>query len=170
VSTPSGHRKVATVLAAAETLQASFRGADQPGLYHLLLPSAQDKGPETPLPWVVLGQSEESRLTSLTAADFDLVGKRLPLLHAQSTAELTSAITGRVPGREIWRLLALAALVGLLAEITLTRWIAQQRKAHKVQIVQFGHASASQQPTANSQQATATRQRRREATANRHKV
>ena len=139
VDGPSAQRKMATVLACdGKSLQASFRGADQPGLYTIALPYAADKTPPVKLPFVVLGDPQESRLASLTEADFAGVGKYLPTLHAQTTAELLSAISGTVPGREIWRMLALAALAGLILEIVFTRWIAHQRRNQKVQDVTFG--------------------------------
>jgi hypothetical protein len=139
VDGPSSQRKMATVLACdGKSLQASFRGADQPGLYTIAMPGATDKAPPLKLPFVVLNDPQESRLASLTEADFARVGKCLPTLHAQTTAELLSAISGTVPGREIWRMLALAALAGLILEIAFTRWIAHQRRNQKVAEVSFG--------------------------------
>ena len=139
VEGPGGQRKNATVLACdGKVLQASFRGANQPGLYTIMLPPAADKAPLGKLPLVVMGQPQESRLASLSEADFARVGKSIPTLHAQTADELLSAVSGAVPGREIWRTLALAALAGLILEVALSRWIARQRKNQKVQEVQFG--------------------------------
>lgn len=155
VDGPSAQRKMATVLAYdAKSLQASFRGADQPGLYTIALPSTTDKTPAVKLPFVVLGEPGESRMASLTEADFASVGKYLPTLHAQTTAELVSAISGTVPGREIWRTLLLAALAGLILEIVFTRWIAHQRRNQKVQEVAFGSEAVKVQDNPRMAQMT----------------
>ena len=47
-------------------------------------------------------------------------------------------VRGHMPGNEFWRVLAVAALVGLLVEILLTRWIAIQRKSGSAAVVRFG--------------------------------
>jgi hypothetical protein len=155
VDGPSAQRKMATLLAYdAKSFQASFRGADQPGLYTIALPGATDKTPPVKLPFVVLGDPGESRMASLTEADFAGVGKYLPTLHAQTTAELLSAISGTVPGREIWRTLALAALAGLILEIVFTRWIAHQRRDQKVQEVAFGSEAVKVQDNPRMAQMT----------------
>ena len=56
----------------------------------------------------------------------------------EATNELTAAVAGGIPGRELWQYIALVLLGALLAEIVLTRWIAQQRRVHSIRRVDFG--------------------------------
>ncbi len=136
VDSPSGRRKMATVLTCGPTFEADFRGAEEPGLYTLL--PAGEKAGAVRLPFVVKSDPQESNLAALSEGDLARVGKILPVFHAQNSQELLSAISGEVPGREIWKMLALAALAGLLLESALARWIARGRKSQKVEAVTFG--------------------------------
>jgi len=90
------------------------------------------------VPFAVVDDVEEGRLAPLTSADLEAVGKQVDFFEARSTNDLLSAVTGSVPGEELWKYLAIALLVGLLAEIGLTRWIAMQRRMHVVETVAFG--------------------------------
>ena len=60
------------------------------------------------------------------------------LARVDTTNELTAAVTGEIPHRPLWRMLAIVLLMTLLVEIALTRWIAIQRKALTVSPVTFG--------------------------------
>jgi hypothetical protein len=51
---------------------------------------------------------------------------------------MTGRLTGEIPGREIWRALALGAVLALLAETALARWIALRRRTADVREVDFG--------------------------------
>jgi hypothetical protein len=144
VLTPSAQRVGASVAGAAAGLRVTFSGTYEPGLYHVVLPpKAADLYAVPPLtkeglPFVVLGDAEESRLVALTDAQYEAAEKHVPLFVAKSTSDMVSAVTGQVPGEEMWKYLALALLVVLLAEIGLTRWIATQRRLHVVEAVSFG--------------------------------
>jgi hypothetical protein len=60
------------------------------------------------------------------------------VLRAKTFDELNAAVSGGIPGEELWRWLAIGALLALVGEIALTRWIAMQRKSHEVAEVEFG--------------------------------
>jgi len=143
VVTPTGRRLVAALAPAANGLRVNFAGTYEPGLYRLTLPAAlrqQFAMPVDPkgVPFAVVDDAEEGRLAALTSADLEAVGKQVDFFEARSTNDLISAVTGTVPGEELWKYLAIALLVGLLAEIGLTRWIAMQRRMHVVETVAFG--------------------------------
>ncbi len=144
---PTGERKAASVVSAGgESLSFSASGVDEPGLHRLML-GAAGAGDANSLPFAVTSDPEESKLTALSDADLAKAAKFVPLTRARSTAELVSAVAGNVPGKELWRWLALAALLALVAEIALTRWIAVQRRSNERQSVEFG--SQDSEPGAN---------------------
>jgi len=151
VLTPSGQRVGASVAGAAAGLRVTFSGTYEPGLYRVVLPKKAAELYAVPpltkegLPFVVLGDAEESRLVALTDAQYEAAEKYVTLFVARSTRDMISAVTGQVPGEEMWKYLAVALLVVLLAEIGLTRWIAMQRRLHVVEAVSFGPSSVDVQ-------------------------
>ncbi len=155
VETPSGDRRPATVTHARDPLRVSFTETYQPGLYRLILPqgladryaamSPDGKG----VPFAVVASGDESTLTLLSDADLETARRHVligvpkadpaqTLVRVESTNELTAAVAGGIPGRELWQLLALVLIGALVAEIALTRWIAMQRRTHSIRPVAFG--------------------------------
>ena len=151
VLTPSEQRALASVAAAGGGLRIAFSGTYEPGLYHLVLPPKVAERYAVPplskkgLPFVVLDDAEESRLVALTDADLETAEKYVPFFRAGNTGQLVSAVTGQVPGEEMWKYLAVALLAALLAEIGLTRWIAMQRRMHMIETVSFGPSTVDVQ-------------------------
>ncbi|MCL1888846.1 MAG: hypothetical protein FWF96_08270, partial [Kiritimatiellaeota bacterium] len=72
--------------------------------------------------------------------------KYIDLMPAQSLDDLQRAVKGNAFGRELWRTLAIAMFLFLVAEIALTRWIAMQRKTGEEGRVAFDE---SMQPSAS---------------------
>ena len=64
------------------------------------------------------------------------------VVRAETTDELTAHLGGEVPGQEVWKYLVIAAVMALVGEIALTRWVAMQRRAHKAEPIQFGSGAA----------------------------
>jgi len=154
---PSEDRRLARVTSArrGEPVRVGFHETYQPGLYRLVLPQAaaglfasmspDGKG----VPFVVLDRRDESTLSLLTDADLATARGHLlatipeadpekTLVRVEATNELTAAVAGGIPGRELWQLIAVVLVAALLAEIGLTRWIAVQRKALTASPVSFG--------------------------------
>jgi len=175
VTTPSGRHGDAYVTTLDGVPHAIFRSLEEPGLYCMETigdvvlaateehAAAEERAAFT-LPFTVRYDVAESHLAVLSNADLARVQEFLPLFHAQSGDELTSRVTGGIPGQELWRYLAVAALAALVAEIALTRWIAIQRRTDRVVPVQFGTEAfdaaeyrarakelLSEKPIANSQ-------------------
>jgi hypothetical protein len=146
VVTPSKQRLSANTSITPAGLRVTFAGTYEPGLYHLVLSkTAADDYAARPaakegLPFVVLNDADEGRMTPLTESEFDAIGSQINFFHAANTTEMVAAVADNVPGEEMWKYLAIALLVALLAEIGLTRWIATQRRMHSVETVAFGPA------------------------------
>jgi hypothetical protein len=144
VATPTGRAGRGLVVAVGGGTRARFAGTHRPGLYRFVLdPAAAPAARTAPapgggLPFVVVADPAESTLQPLDDDDLRRIGRHVKLAHADTTDELTSFIAGGVPGREIWRLLAVCAAIALIGEIAVTRWIAIRRKAHAIQTVSFG--------------------------------
>ena len=68
------------------------------------------------VPFVVLGDADEARLTSLTDADLAGPIQHVNLFRAETTDHVIEAVTGQVPHDELARFLLLALVVGLLVE------------------------------------------------------
>ena len=79
----------------------------------------------------------EPDLTRLGANDLKAIGESVDLYVAQSSADLFSAVAGMVPGQEFWQHLAFVALMVLVVEVGLARWIARHRQSHSAPKVEF---------------------------------
>ncbi len=142
VVTPTGRRLPARLEAEGATLRVRFGQTQEPGLYSVAFPPtlATTYGLEKDgtIPFVVLTKVEESILEGLSRNDFERAGQYADLVEADRTEELTAHVTGRVPGDEIWKYLAIGALLVIVAEIAVSRWVALQRRLHVPQTVEFG--------------------------------
>ncbi|OGV41245.1 MAG: hypothetical protein A2X48_18670 [Lentisphaerae bacterium GWF2_49_21] len=122
-----------------------------PGLYRIMVASIKDspKGadgqPLTEMPFVVLANPEESSLGKLSEEELMTLRDRIDLFSPKNIEELMTATTGGVPGREIWKYLMALALVILVAEVVLERWIASNRRIHLVEAVEF-HGQTNHSP------------------------
>ena len=141
---PGQQRFLADLEPTPKGLRVGFAQTYEPGLYRLTLPTALAEAfvvppaPEQGLPFVVLDDAEEGRLTPLTDADLTAAIQHVNLFRTDSTDRVLEAVTGDVPGEELWKYLALALVVCLLAEVGLARWIATQRRMHAIDTVSFG--------------------------------
>jgi len=114
-----------------------------PGLYRAQAPEAilhkvnhlLDR--DGAIPFSVLVDGEESNLTPLSPDEIQLIGKYVPFLVAGSAEDVIGALYGKAFGRELWQTLALAALILLILEVALTRWIAIQRRTGEEGRVDF---------------------------------
>jgi len=144
VIAPSQLRRPARLVADEDGLRVAFSETQEPGLYRLVLPQqlAEAYAPEAAegrgLPFVVLRRPEESELETLSDAEANMVGQHVEFFQTERADELTSKVAGGVPGEELWKYLAIGALLALLGEIAVSRWIAVQRKLGAVEEVRFG--------------------------------
>ncbi len=121
------------------------------GMYRLILPDAAlgelatrpavaagDTGAAAGVPFVVLDDPAESHLELLTDADFARAGQFLDLKCARTLSELIHAISGGVPGAEIWKLIAAVVALLVVWETFVAQQIALRRQVHMAKPVSFG--------------------------------
>ena len=147
VITPTGQKRQAKLRLAESALRIRYQGTEQPGQYLIELPKEltgrypalrRGAGGTDAVPFVVLGSPRESVLERLTDKDVKKCAEYVPLVEAPTFPELKAAVSGGIPGEELWQWLAIGAALALIAEIALTRWIAGQRRVHEVEDVDFG--------------------------------
>ena len=149
--TDQKEKSKATVAATPGGMKVSFDGTYEPGLYHLVFPPmAADRyllppATRSGVPFAVLNDPEEGRLTALEETDLQGIARHVNLFRAENVGGLVSAVVGNVPGEELWKYLALSLLGALVAEIGLTRWIAQQRRTNVSETVEFGSTAVDVQ-------------------------
>jgi hypothetical protein len=148
VLVPSGDQRPATLTTGRTSWTASFAGTVAPGLYDFVVPAEMTGGQPSSVPFVVVRDPQESFLKPLQKEDLAEAQRRLPLTFAESDEDLVSLIVGTVPGREIWKQLAAFALLVLLAEVALARWITISRKTGEVREVAFGEEESVPQAPA----------------------
>jgi len=150
VMTPSGRSEMASLSDEEGMLRIRFNNTAEPGTYLVELPKAlagrypamaSAPGVENIVPFVVLRDPAESRFQKLGDKEIKQANEYVNLRQADTYDELIAAISGGIPGEELWRWLALAALLAIVAEIALTRWIAMRRKSHVDEQVEFGDES-----------------------------
>lgn len=98
---------------------------------------------EQRIPFSVRSSIDESDLSSLSQQDLLFVKTFINLALATKAEEVHKALIGETFGKEIWRLLAYAALFLLILEIALTRWIAIQRRTGVKEKVSFEAENAT---------------------------
>ena len=123
-----------------------------PGLYHARVPEAiQHKvvrllDKDGLIPFSVTVSGDESRLDPLLPDELKLINRHIVLLTALTAEDTLRSLRGESFGRELWQILMFAALVLLILEIVLTRWIAIQRRTGEEGHVDFeGNAKSSAQ-------------------------
>ena len=80
---------------------------------------------------------EESTMLAITQDQADDLRRYVTLALATKEDDVLAILHGSAFGREIWRLFAVAALIFLVAEIALARWISIQRRQGEETNVDF---------------------------------
>ncbi|MDG2400720.1 MAG: PA14 domain-containing protein [Akkermansiaceae bacterium] len=115
-------------------------GSAIPGEYLVGIPNAvQDLllG-EKEVPLVVEREGDESRLESWNEDDRRLVRREVKaLIELKSIKDVLAALRGEGFGQEIWKILAIAALILFFLEGVLARWVSKSRKAGEEVKVDF---------------------------------
>ena len=145
VLTPSGQKRQANLSLTESALRIRFEATERPGQYAIELPkeltgrypAVRGRSGDV-VPFVVLGSPLESRIEKLKDKDIKKSREYIDLVEVSTFGELTAAVSGGIPGEELWQWLAIGAALALIAEIALTRWIARQRRAHEVDDIEFG--------------------------------
>ena len=100
------------------------------GIRNLLMERAE-------VPLVVVREGAESRMEGWNEDDRSLVRREIDLIELGSGGDILAALRGGGFGREIWKILALAALGLFFLEGILGRWVSKSRKAGEEVKVEF---------------------------------
>jgi hypothetical protein len=149
VTAPDGSLQQGTVERKGNRLVVNLIDMDQAGIYQLAFPQqlaadikalrpvlAASDG-SYPVPLAVVRDSRESRLELLTESDETAVARHVDYFAAADDEQMIAAVIDEIPGHELWKYLAAAAVLILLAECFVTRWIAVQRKSGAEETVSF---------------------------------
>lgn len=145
---PLGRARKAVISSGRRGRELRIDGAAIPGLYQVTLPpdirsSIIGDEATTPLPVVVRGEIEESQIDPLTEDDLTQLRAHTDVILPQTTDDIVAVISGRGFGREITRTVAIAALILLMLETALARWVSRSRRAGDDVRVEFGDSDPS---------------------------
>lgn len=140
---PRGETRAAELSGSERGVLAEIPGDAMAGLYEMEIPTAARTGFEGlmtsagTVPFSVGRPAGESGLTPLTGSQLAFVSGYFDLLQPADTADVLTILAGKSFGEELWKYLAIGALVLLLAEAALARWIARSRKTGANESVEF---------------------------------
>jgi hypothetical protein len=125
-------------------------GAEKPGVYALQLPAqlgdsladlvVKQSDESSGVPFAVELALDESYLEGLSASQEAVAQehfKEFNYFRAGDAEQMVAAVSGNIPGHELWKYLAVAALTILLVECFVTRWVAMRRKTDTMPQVAF---------------------------------
>ncbi len=127
----------------AQTVAVRIEQIDQPGIYQLTLPDGMQSNyhglisEQGTIPLAVGADLAESRLEPLSQVALADVSGLVDLYTVDSADQVVTAAVGGIPGQELWRYLAVGALIVLLGESLLARWITASRRTGTAQPVDF---------------------------------
>ncbi len=144
VQGPDDARFAAEFFSAGDGLALRIERRLSPGLYEVSVPEALSAlltpvmHPERhTLPFTIRADQRASLLQPLTGRDIDRIRPYLDFMVADNSEDAVRVLTGQAFGRELWRILAVAAVLLVVAETALTRWIAIQRRVGEKDPVEF---------------------------------
>lgn len=114
-----------------------------PGLYTVNIPESLKPflgsivTEENTITFSVAAGISESHMESISLEQTEKLSNAIMLSVATKEEDVHSVIKGQAFGKEIWRILAIAAFIFLIAEVVLTRWIAIQRRTGEKIDVEF---------------------------------
>ena len=142
---PRGLPRAAAIRSSRTGRELSIAGSALPGVYRISTGGALDgliPGMESgALPVAVHRDAGESRFESMREEDLALTRQRIDLLRPRSIADMLGVLQGKGFGREIWKMLAVAALVLFLLESFLARWVSHSRRIAEDVRVEFGEST-----------------------------
>ena len=114
-----------------------------PGIYTVSVPDSIKSylgsivTEENTIVFSVAAGVSESHMEAISLEQTELLTNYIILSVAHKEEDVLKAIHGQAFGKEIWRILAFAAFLFLIAEVILTRWIAIQRRTGEKIDVEF---------------------------------
>ena len=144
---PRGQERKVSVSVGRRGRVLELDGVAIPGLYKVTVPEQlreeieELEGGEVPL--VVRRDVRESRLDRLEEDDKALIRKHIDLVEARSVSDVLAVLSGKGFGKELWKILAVAAFFLLLLEVALARWISKSRRSAEDVKVEFEEMSGT---------------------------
>ncbi|QJE94664.1 PA14 domain-containing protein [Luteolibacter luteus] len=142
VMDPMGMPREAILKPTRRGKELAIGGSAVPGIYQVTtsddLSELLSVPADTALPVAVIRDPGESHFEPRTEEDLALVRKHVDLLQPGSVADILGVLQGKGFGREIWKLLAIAAFVLFLLESALARWVSRNRRMAEDVRVDFG--------------------------------
>jgi hypothetical protein len=131
---PAGQPREARMQRKEHSFFVRMAGDVMAGAYQLFAPEAFRPtlawalNAEGTIPFTITRDVDECRLVPLLKTDRELLQQHIDLLATSTEEDVHSALSGKAFGEELWRTLAMAAFLLLIAEIALARRIAISRK------------------------------------------
>lgn len=142
---PRGLPRQATIQAGRRGSELTIAGAALPGVYKVAVGTVLDKVipgiQDGTLPVVVMRDAGESHFENMNKEDIALIRKRVDLLLPRSAADTLGILQGKGFGREIWKMLAIAAFILFLIESFLARWVSKSRRTAENVRVEFSEST-----------------------------
>ncbi len=136
---PLGQERAVEALLGKRGKSLAVAGTAIPGQYRVGIPraiQAELKGEEE-LPLVVLREGAESQMKGWNEDDRALIRREIDLIELSSMEDVLAGLRGEGFGREIWKILALAAVVLLFLEGLLARWVSKSRQVGENMKIDF---------------------------------
>ena len=144
VADPNGKLFNAELLTDAEGTWLKIPRPLLPGLYVVQKPDGDFPpglgaavAPDGTIAFDVRAGTEESEMLAISQDQEDALREFVQLSLATQEEDVVKILHGSAFGREMWRFFAIAALVFLVAEIALARWISIQRRSGEETNVEF---------------------------------
>lgn len=144
VTGPGGEPRMAAITATPGGAVAKIKGDVAAGVYRIHIP--EDERPKfgellgdtgVTIPFTVKRDPAESRLQPLSIEDKEFMGEFVAFVQPTTADEVVHILSGQSFGEELWKFLAVGALLFLLIEVALSRWIASSRRANEDQSIRF---------------------------------
>ena len=124
-----------TVLRVRRSLVPGLYRAEVPGAFARQLASAT--GEDGKIVFSVVAGMEESDIKAATPEQTEFLNQFISISTATKPEDVIKVLHGQSFGKEIWRILAIAAFIFLIVEVVLTRWISIQRRSGEERDIDF---------------------------------
>ena len=146
VTDPRGAQRTAVLRHGRRGEDLVVNGAAVPGVYLIFIDEEiNEQFPDITdgrLPLVVNRDAGESGFEEMKEDDLALIRSAIDLILPSNVQDILAVMDGKGFGREIWKLLAVAALILFIMESILARWVSRSRRAAEDVRVEFGEETS----------------------------
>ena len=139
---PLGMPRNAAIRSGRRGQELAIDGPAIPGIYEVssneTIASIFPETENGKLPVSVRKDPRESLFEPMNEDDRALIRKHIDFLQPRSVADIIGVLQGKGFGREIWKVLAVAAFILFLLESFLARWVSKSRRTAEDVRVDFG--------------------------------